>query len=434
MRNTRSEHLLTLQGLARVLVALLALVILAATLVSAFSFQEYALANLDNVELHTPNATWTTTQTQAALKVLGWPSTTIAWLGFCRSVIGLFLIYPVLYLMLRHGAGGWFGVYASFVFALVGSIGGAFLQPFIERFSALSILDTVIGAIGWQLFFILFFFFPNGRSVPRWTRWLAFGWVTWIVVQIWNHYQPAPSTLIDDASVNLAFGLVLSALGSQFYRYLRVSTPVERQQTRLVVLVLLLILAIVGIGIPSSFYPPEPQRLGSQLIRDAILWMFFGLSFALVPLAIGVSILRYRLWDVDLVIRRTLVYGVVSAILALVFFGGVTILQAIFSAISGEQSHLAIALSTLAIAALFNPLRKRVQEFIDRRFYRQKYNAEQALAEFAATARNETDLKCLTSKLTGAVQETLQPQMLSLWLKPAGDARLAAVNRQEQNR
>lgn len=416
MRNSPTGRSFTWLGLARGLVALLALVILAATLVSAFSFQEYALANLDNVELHTPNATWTTTQTQAALKVLGWPSTTIAWLGFGRSVIGLFLIYPVLYLMLRHGAGGWFGVYAAFVFALVGSIGGAFLQPFITRFSALSILDTVIGAISWQLFFILFYFFPNGKAVPRWSRWLVAGWVTWIVVQIWNHYQPAPSTLIDDASVNLAFGLVLSALGSQFYRYLRVSTPVERQQTRLVVLVLVLILAIVGIGIPSSFYPPDPERLGSQLIRDAILWMFFGLSFALVPVAIGVSVLRYRLWDIDVIVRRTLVYAALTGILALVFFGGVTVLQAIFSAISGEQSNLAIALSTLAIAGLFNSLRKRVQEFIDRRFYRQKYDAEQALAEFATTARNETDLECLTGKLTGAIQETLQPSQLSLWL------------------
>jgi len=116
-------------------------------------------------------------------------------------------------------------------------------------------------------------------------------------------------------------------------------------------------------------------------------------------------------------IRRTLQDTLVSGRLALVYLGGITLLQAIFTSLSGQQSSLAIALSTLAIAALFNPVRKRVQEFIDRRFYRRKYNAEQALAEFAAAARNETDLVKITERLTGTVQETIRPQRVSLWIK-----------------
>jgi len=145
--------------------------------------------------------------------------------------------------------------------------------------------------------------------------------------------------------------------------------------------------------------------------------LFLDLSVLGIAAAIAIAILRYRLYDIDLLIRRTLQYTLVTGLLALVYLGGITLLQAIFTSLSGQQSSLAIALSTLAIAALFNPVRKRVQEFIDRRFYRRKYNAEQALAEFAAAARNETDLVKITERLTGTVQETIRPQRVSLWIK-----------------
>ena len=135
-------------------------------------------------------------------------------------------------------------------------------------------------------------------------------------------------------------------------------------------------------------------------------------------LAIGVAMLRYRLYDVDLVIRRTLAYTLITAVLLLVYFGSVTLLTSLFSRVTGQQSALAIVISTLLIAALFNPLRRRVQDWIDRRFFRKKYDAQQVLAQFALFARDETDLDALTAELVRVVQDTMQPEHVSLWLRP----------------
>jgi hypothetical protein len=147
----------------------------------------------------------------------------------------------------------------------------------------------------------------------------------------------------------------------------------------------------------------------------------FALNIAFIPaipIAIGIAILRYRLYDIDRIINRTLVYGALSATLVALYFGGIVMLQRVFVLLTGQQSTLAVVASTLLIAALFTPLRRLIQGFIDRRFYRSKYDARKTLEAFSAQLRNETDLEALSDDLVGVVRETMQPAHVSLWLRP----------------
>ena len=162
--------------------------------------------------------------------------------------------------------------------------------------------------------------------------------------------------------------------------------------------------------IGEAFYP--------AIFEGWFYLVVIALFFIGLPFVFGITIFKYRLYDVDIIIRRTVQYGIVSALLAAVYFGSITLIQGGVTAVTGTQSPLAIVLSTLLIAALFNPLRQRVQIFIDRRFYRQKYDTQQILARFAQTARDEVSLEALTAELTSVVRETIQPEQISVWIKP----------------
>ena len=150
-------------------------------------------------------------------------------------------------------------------------------------------------------------------------------------------------------------------------------------------------------------------------MQDALTFSFAG-----IPVAIGFAVLKYRLYGIDLVINRALVYGSLTIMLLLIYFGGVTATQALFQTLTGRQTlpQLAVVVSTLVIAALFNPLRRRIQSFIDRRFYRRKYDAGKTLEAFSARLREETDLQALSAELRRVVRETMQPEHVSLWLRP----------------
>jgi hypothetical protein len=157
-----------------------------------------------------------------------------------------------------------------------------------------------------------------------------------------------------------------------------------------------------------------------EIAGPGAAFVFLMIGLLGIPVAVGVAILKYRLYNIDLLINRTLVYGALTALLVAVYFVGVTATQAIFHTLTGQekQSQLAIVVSTLVIAALFSPLRRLIQSFIDKRFYRSKYDARKTLEAFSAKLRDETDLDALSDDLVGVVRETMQPAQVSLWLRP----------------
>jgi len=278
----------------------------------------------------------------------------------------------------------------------------------------------IVGVVCSTLFFLLF---PNGRFVPRWTRWLAVAFIAFQVAQILFPDLYSGSPALESVSLLVFLGFVVSFCWSLVYRYRRVSSAAQRQQTKWVVFG-------TTLGIAGTFPSQLPLDLnlvgGDTPLVLLVLNMGFTLSFLLVPLSIGVAVLRSHLFDIDVLINRTLVYGLLTTLLAAGYFGSILLFERIgslvyqvpFRALTGQKSTLAVVASTLTIAALFNPLRRRIQSFIDRRFYRSKYDAAKTLEAFSVKLRDETDLDALSDDLVGVVRETMQPAHVSLWLRP----------------
>jgi hypothetical protein len=205
--------------------------------------------------------------------------------------------------------------------------------------------------------------------------------------------------------------LLYVAVALSLLMRLRRAVGVERQQLKwfaysaaIFALGIVLIVIPIAIDIPSWY----------EWVGTAI----FTASGAAITISIGIAILRYRLYEIDTLINRTLVYGSLTVTLVALYFGGIVVLQRFFVFLTGQQSTLAVVASTLVIAALFNPLRRRIQSFIDRRFYRRKYDPVKTLEAFTAKLRNETDLEALNNELVGVVRETMQPAHVSVWLRP----------------
>jgi hypothetical protein len=276
-------------------------------------------------------------------------------------------------------------------------------------------VSSLFDSINLTILVLVFFLFPDSRFVPRWTRWIIgipIGVGTFLVF-----FPRYTSALVSAITGVLLVALLLSLVITQVYRYRRVSTPLQRQQTKWVVysLTVTIILVVGLLGVPQFAFPTlaQPGAL-FPLVSD----IFSNALLTLIPLSFGVAILRYRLWDVDVLINRTLVYGTLTGLLALVYFCLVIGLQYLLRGLINQTSDVAIVISTLAIVALFQPLRRRILTVIDRRFYRRKYDAVKTLAAFSATLRNEVDLNQLSEQLVAVVEETMQPTFVSLWLRP----------------
>jgi len=283
---------------------------------------------------------------------------------------------------------------------------------------------------GLMVFYILLF--PTGRLPSRRWRWL--GWLTVAFVMVGvilaafssgallGILGPIQNPLGIEGFSNIYYKAVLFTMASLLtlaaalavFIRLRRAIGVERQQIKWFAYAAV---ATVSAGILAYLIPR---------VIDTPLW-FERVGFALniafipaIPIAIGIAILRYRLYDIDILINRTLVYGSLTLMLALVFFGGVTSTQIVFTALSGQEQlpQLAIVVSTLVIAALFTPLRRRIQSFIDRRFYRRKYDARKTLEAFGSRLRDETDLDALSNDLVGVTRSTMQPEHVGLWIRP----------------
>jgi hypothetical protein len=358
---------------------------------------------------------WTAEQVQTVRNELGLSPEVVATMMFVASLICLLCFWVIAGLLFWRKSDTWFGLLAALILFMTGpGFSGLF---FADQTSApvwFNRLNTTLAGIVWPTFFAFLYLFPNGVFVPRFTRYFAIlPYFLFILVGVFPD-----SSAVDSLSTVLLLIYAFGGLVSQIYRYKRISTPEERQQTKWVVFALGVFIVILISGMLTPVLPSlavgTHAGFWNEFVGNGVIGV---LPPALIPVAIGVSILRYRLWDIDLIIRRTLVYGALSLTLALVYFGSVILLQSLVTAVGGQQTAVVTVISTLLIAALFTPLRKRIQRDIDRRFYRKKYDAEKIVAAFGASLREEVDLEDLQAQIVAVVEETLQPEMVSLWIR-----------------
>src|ERR671915_1829101 len=357
-----------------------------------------------------------------------WLVNTVIAIGF--STVGA-MITPRLP---RQNPVGW-------LFCTIGLVGG--VRLFVAEYAIVTLLaepgslpsmlpggETLAWVSSWVwvlhlgLFVFLALLFPDGR--PPSSRWRLSVWVIGVVVvadtvsvALWpetargfdliNHpLGTEVATDVINPVQTIVYALGLIAAASLLVR-LRGSNGVEHQQVKwfTYAVAVLATSATLAYVVSESMGVVWLERASSVLVIVGVIGL---------PVAVGIAILRYRLYNIDLIINRTLVYGPLTAVLVGVYFGSIVVLQLLFRALTGEESQLVVVASTLAIAALFNPSRRRIQGFIDRSFYRRKYDAVKTLEAFSTKLRNDTDLDALSEDLVGVVRETMQPAHVSLWL------------------
>ena len=365
---------------------------------------------------------------------LGW---TLA--GYGTYLTGLYLLVVAAHLIIGaivfwRRSDEWIALALAFALVCNGALLPlSLIYPFGNASPAVHLLVGVVTYIGLVTGLSLLYLFPDGRFIPRWTRLMVLTWAGLLLFAIFLP-KSALSLAAWPIPLQLLVLVVWSGVGlfAQLHRYLEVSSPLQRQQTKWAILGL--VLAVLGpfgyflpfVILPALSDPEVPnilyQRIGPSLFAFSFVFRLVGLTgftlaLLIFPASFVVAILRYRLWDIDVLINRTLVYVALTGTLVLLYLGGVALLQTMFYGVTGQGDQLAIVGTTLGVAALFNPLRQRIQAVIDRRFYRRRYNAARALAAFSGTVQEEVELEDVSQALLRVVDETIQPLQASIWLR-----------------
>jgi MFS family permease len=284
-------------------------------------------------------------------------------------------------------------------------------------------LLVLLRTLGLGCFVLSLLVFPDGRFVPSGVRWLAIVWfiylaVSLVIPDLRFKFSIVWQSFTDLLSLGFVLVFLLSVALVQVNRFRNHADRVQRQQSRWAVYGIGLGMGLmVLVSLPLVFVPIFDLPPAAVLVAKMAAFTVILLAAILFAMAFAAAILYSRLWDIDIIIQRTFSYGLLTSALVSIYFSSVVLLQALFGGLAGQaNSPLITVVSTLAIAALFNPLRTRIQDFIDQRFYRRKYDAEQTLSRFAAAARDEVDFEVLTVAILGVVDEAMQPDYVSLWI------------------
>jgi hypothetical protein len=334
------------------------------------------------------------------------------------SATGLFLFW--------RKSDDWMAMLFALMLVILGTFATRSLWALERAEPQLRMPVRVVSLAALALLVLLCCLFPDGRFVPGWTKLLAAAVIPVLAVQpdlpLALLHLPDPVVEVPAWRWRLMALAVGGLLGlgfvAQAYRYRRVSTPLQRQQTKWLIFtggtgMVVILLAII---IPSTVVSTTSAWFAWAMLATVPLFVLF-------PVTIANAVIRYRLYDIDRLINRTLVYGLLTALLAGVYAGAVLVLGQLFGGVGRDPPSWAVAGATLAVAALFQPARRRIQAIVDRRFNRRKYDAAKTVEAFSARLRDEIDLDALSAELLAVTRQTMQPTTATLWLRPSGPAR-----------
>ncbi len=406
--STRGASNTLLSGRWLIVARIVWVLVLAGMLVAFFIQIPYYLAFMSRA---CPDSCGFTTQQEAALASIGISLDTFAWIALsCTLVISLISVVLAL-ILFRRRSNDWMALLvALFLVGYPIMNNGTTGNLPTDIPPSLWVLLQVLTFPVWIIYAATFMLFPSGRFVPHWT------WILFIVWGIWGQLITFTPDLFEGI-LFLGYPLfVITTIIWQVYRYRHSSTPVQRQQTKWAIAGLFAVLVANQLfWLPSGFTP-----LGQTLYMPAS-FLFYQLVILALPITFFIAIQRNRLYDIDTIINRALVYGSVTVVLAAAYAGCIIAFQAISRTLvpipGGPDEPITIVISTLLIAALFQPLRRRVQRAVDRRFYRTKYDARKAVEAFGTTLRQEVDIASFRERLLTVVQQTMEPAHVSLWLK-----------------